>query len=99
MYRDSVEQDASQSEALRICADLANRIKHLRLDNKRHDADVSKRNLTIHVGPPGKGSHEYDFTILLNDGRELDAIAVASDAMREWSRLLNEYGISIGSQP
>ena len=96
-YRDSVEIDANRSEALRICADLANRSKHLNLTNRRLDANVSKRNLTINVGPPGEGSGEYNFVVLLEDGREMDAIAVAEDAMKEWRRLLGVYGVAVGS--
>jgi len=97
VHRDSVENDANRSEALRICADLANRSKHLKLTNRRLDADVSKRNLTINVGPPGEGFGEYNFVVLLEDGRELDAIAVAEDAMKEWRRLLEVYGVAVGA--
>lgn len=96
-HRDSVENDVCQSEALCICADLANRSKHLKLTTKRLDAAVTKRNLTIHAGPPGKGFGEYCFVVLLDDGSERDAIAVAEAALNEWKRLLNRYGVSVAS--
>jgi hypothetical protein len=95
-YRLKVEADVARSETLRICADLANRSKQLKFDRRpRLDADVSKRNLTIHAGPPGIGSGQYDFIILLEDGREIAATAVAEAAMNEWRQLLVSYEVDV----
>lgn len=91
--RNSVETDVAKVQALVVCADLANRSKHLKLTRPRIDADVAKRDLTIHAAPPGKGYGEYYFKIQLNDGSELDAIEVAKKAAAEWQRLLASYGI------
>ena len=98
-HRDSVESEVGRSEPLRICADLANRSKHYKLTAKRLDANISKRNLNILVGPPGRGAHEYDLIIRLDDGRELDAITVAKDAVSEWCRILKGYGLTITKPP
>ena len=49
-HRDAVENDVSAIEIFQICADLANRSKHLCLTRKRLDADISKRSTHIHSG-------------------------------------------------
>lgn len=104
-YRDAVERDVSTVEVLKICADLANRSKHLRLTRKRLDADVSKRSTHIHVGtvhvsPSGEqttthGYGELIFTIIVGDGREFDVIQTAERAVNEWRGLLATYGVDI----
>jgi hypothetical protein len=104
-YRDVVEDDVSTIEALQICADLANRSKHLQLTRKRLDADVSKRNTHIYAGTallswdgkqtniPGYG--ELIFIISAEDGREFDLIHIAEQVVNEWRRLLAKYGVCI----
>jgi len=78
----SIEKDIEKYDALCICADLANRSKHLKLErNIRRDAKVSSRDTVINAGPPGKGYGEYFFKIQLDDGRELDAIEVAREGL------------------
>jgi len=103
-YRDAVESDVSAIEALQLCADLANRSKHLRLTRKRLDADISKRSTHIHAGtvnlslsgkPPTStpGYGELVFTIIAADGREFDVIETAQQAVNAWRSLLARYAI------
>jgi len=91
--RDSVESDVHKIEELVICADLANRSKHLKLTSIRVDANVTKRNVTIHTGPPGEGYGEYNFIITRDDKREFDAIHIARSSVKKWSDLLTSYGV------
>jgi len=104
-YRDVVEDDVSNIEALKICADLANRSKHLQLTRKRLDADVLTRNTHIYAGTahlslggkqtntPGYG--ELILMIRTEDGREFDVIHTAEKTAGEWRRLLSKYGVRI----
>jgi hypothetical protein len=95
----------STIEALQICADLANRSKHLQLTRKRLDADVSQRNThiyagTAHLSRDGKqtntpGYGELIFIISAEDGREFDLILTAEQVVNEWRRLLAKYGVCI----
>ena len=99
-YRNKVEADAKKYEALMICADLANRSKHLVLSGPvRRDAKVTKKNLTIHPGAPGTGYGEFDLVVTLKDGRDLDALDVATTAVENWRTLLKEYGIDTSRSP
>ena len=104
-HRGAVESDVSSIEVLLICADLANRSKHLRLTRKRLDADISKRSTNIHAGTvhlslsgeqtstPGYG--ELVFTIIADDGREFDVIDTAQQVVDEWRGLLAKYGVCL----
>lgn len=104
-YRDAVEDDVSTIEALQICADLANRSKHLQLTHKRLDADVSTRNThifagTAHLSSGGKqrntpGYGKLIFMIRVEDGREFDVIHTAGKIAGEWRCLLAKYGVRI----
>jgi hypothetical protein len=105
-HRDKVEGDVARIEALQICADLANRSKHLKLERKRLDADISKRSTHIYAGAehlsldgtgastPGHG--ELIFTILAADGREFGVLETAAQAVEEWRTLLKRYGVPVG---
>lgn len=92
-HQQSVEADVHDIDELVICADLANRSKHLKLTSKRVDADVTSRNTTIHAGPPGEGYGEYDFIITCNNNKEFDAIEIARASVEKWRELLTSYGV------
>ena len=104
-YRDAVGDDVSAIEVLQICADLANRSKHLRLTRKWLDADISERATHIYAGTaylssngkqtntPGYG--EFRFMICTDDGRVFDVIQLAEQIANEWRFLLAKYGIRL----
>ena len=92
-HQQSVEADVHDIKELVICADLANRSKHLKLTSKRVDADVTSRNTTIHTSPLGEGYGEYNFIITCDDRKELDAIEIARASVEKWSKLLTSYGV------
>lgn len=77
---------------LRICADLANRSKHLRLTNKREDADITRRSVTVKVGNPSSSTCEH--IISLDDGTEKVALVVAKAAVNEWNLVFATFGLS-----
>ncbi|MFV1976450.1 MAG: hypothetical protein ACC651_11930 [Candidatus Scalindua sp.] len=94
IYRTSVENDVHEIESIKMCADLANRSKHLKLTFSRVDANVSSRDLHIHAAPPGQGGYgEYNFKITNSEGAVFDAIEVAKDSVKKWSELLTAYKV------
>lgn len=86
-HRHSVETDVHEIYELVICADLANRSKHLKLTTKRVDADVTSRSITIHAAPPGERYGEYKFKITCDNNKEFDVIEIARASVRKWSEL------------
>jgi len=93
-YREMVEADVGDISEIRICADVANRSKHLKLERTvREETRVSNTNTIIHVGTPGTGSGEHELGIQLGDGTELNALDVARTAVTGWSDLLIESGV------
>ena len=83
----------STSETLAICADLANRSKHLTLDKfSRKDADIPGRVWTARVGGSDAGTTWY-YRVTWDDGSERDALELARKAVCEWKQLLTAWGL------
>ena len=95
----NIEDFVNKNEALRICADLANRSKHLRLDRVRDDAKITSRSVTIYpptanIGAPTAGSDSVgtstcEHTITLRDGGTRKALDVAREAVKAWRSFLS----------
>lgn len=90
----TVEGFVNGNEDLRICADLANRSKHLDLDkNIREDAKVTSRNVKILVPTAGSdsvGTSTCEHIITLGDGRTRIALDVARKAVEAWKGFLSD---------
>lgn len=97
---ENIEQEVKAYEAIMICADLANRSKHLKLNNKRRGAQVVQRNVTIKMKSPIHSteeticSSECCHVISLDDGSTLVALDVAKQAVNEWEKIFRKYNIS-----
>jgi hypothetical protein len=89
--RDSVVNTAENSKNLQICADMANRTKHLTLAFNRHDAAVTSRNITVFVG--SSRSSESTHIITLNDGTKVVAQELAKAVVAEWEAILRVAGL------
>jgi hypothetical protein len=89
-----VKTDVDSYESLRICADLANRTKHLVLTRPaREDAKVVGRQVQVFDGSPHEATARY--TVELADGSTRDVHEVARDAVRDWRALLDNYGVTV----
>lgn len=92
----TVEADIERNLELKLCADLANRSKHLKLTKKpRKDAKISSKDLTIDcatAGFPGEGRWHYDFVVSWEDS-SMEAIKLAQESVKEWAKLLTTYGV------
>ena len=90
--RAQVEEALSQVQAFRIAADFANGTKHMALDRPRADnAQFTERKVTVKLGHSGPALQERVLT--LADGSQTTAEAVATTLMREWSLLLERFGL------
>ena len=98
--RSCVENDVKAFEALMICADLANRSKHLLLSNARRDANVAGREIVVVVtecvgGGSSSNSQTWDYVVTLGDGTTRKALNVADSAIRAWETLLQKHGLPV----
>lgn len=88
-----VEGFVNNNLELRICSDLANRIKHLSLDRVREEAEVTNRNVNIEVPLVGSdilGTSTCEHVITLGDGSKHIALDVARKAVENWTRFLSD---------
>lgn len=91
--RNEVEAFVNGNEELRICADLANRSKHLKLDKVRDDARITSRSVTIYpptAGSDSTGASTCEHIITLGDGRKRRASDVAKRAVEAWECFLSD---------
>lgn len=91
ILKGNVESCSHSSLSLKICGDICNGLKHLRLDKpksgngaKIQGSDIS---LTLGGGPP-KISVKY---IIEVEGEKYDAFTIASEAVTKWQAFLNGY--------
>ncbi len=97
----SIEEGALNFLSLRICADLCNRSKHLKLTrNIREDAKITSRNTTVNAPTLSmnnennaklKCASTCEHIITLQDGSEFVALEIARQAVKDWESLLSEY--------
>jgi hypothetical protein len=76
---------------LRICADLANRTKHLKLKNPWADAKARgdiKLDFTEEATPT-----RLEYRITLDDNTEQSAVDVARQAVEEWEHILADHAL------
>jgi hypothetical protein len=96
--RETVENEVKTYKNLMICADLANRSKHLVLDRRpRVGAEVESISVSISTGWPSTDAapiiiHQYK--VVGNSGELGDGLAIARDAVAEWAELLNQWKLS-----
>lgn len=89
--RDRILKAAEASKDLQVCADLANRSKHFKLTNKRRDAEVTSRNISVFPGAnrPSESTH----IITLDDGSQLVAQELAERVMVVWGQIIAAEGL------
>jgi hypothetical protein len=94
--RDKVEAEIGKGDEypnLAICADVANRSKHLKFDRRhppRVDPFLTNRDVTI---PLGAGPDTCEHTITCADGSKHNAKEVARRAVQEWESFLRANGL------
>jgi len=89
---ENIEKFVSNNKELRVCADLANRSKHLELTrHSREDAKVTSRNVNIDLN---LGTSTCEHIITLGNGRKRIALDVAREAVEAWESFLSENNLN-----
>lgn len=105
----TIEDYANNTFHLKICADLGNRTKHLKLTRKRFDADFNGNSVKAHLpigvayasDPPPAGSEdltgwiEYEYYINVDNNSKLKALDVAEKAIGEWDAFFVTHNINV----
>lgn len=96
----SVEDEVKRWTSLQICADLANRTKHLALTSSRKNADTSGRSLHAHLHTHIKGQNQrtrqkvrWDYRVISDEPEEKKALSLASEAIADWKRVFRKLGV------
>lgn len=89
-----VEAFISSSQNLRLCADLCNGSKHLKLTRSRESPDtrIGKRDFSLSLGGSAEATISAKYEIE-SGGSTHDAFTVAEACMKEWSAYLKGKGL------
>ena len=85
---DKVEEFISNNEEMRLCADICNGTKHLRLKSPRSDQDprFRQREFKVHVGgSPTTISAKYTID---TSGGPVDAFELATKCLQAWGNFI-----------
>jgi hypothetical protein len=87
---------AHASPNLRICRDLCNRTKHLKLTAKPSSGSGARHDhmaYTLHSG--SDRASEMDCIIDDGKGKQISGKQLAGDCVGEWERILNGHGLPV----
>ena len=94
--REELVKDIHESRSLLVCADLANRSKHLSLTNPKTDVKLSDRS-GIHL-EPSKGIFRTIHYVICHDPSDEYHGMEVRDLLRrcrdEWQRIINRHHLS-----
>lgn len=81
----------ANSNAMFICRNLAQGIKHLSLDDPELDekTTIAHQNVTVYVGT---GMSRYSWDVSL-DGKKIDVCCLANECLGEWTEFLRKYNL------
>ena len=77
------EKFANETEALRVCRDLCNGLKHAVLSSKKYPPTYPDMTTTAQVVWTSV-EPEWRWLIVVKDGDERDMLAVADECMEAW---------------
>jgi len=92
--RKRVETDINSFWKLVLIGDLAERSRHLKINDRETNEDIQNRELQIvSLKDPGEGNG--DITLIVTDGMKLEYPVrdMAKDTMRIWHTLFKLYGL------
>ena len=89
------ERLVNSSKVLRLCADLANGVKHLRLNTSRIDTDVRLEHVAEFTSTEADTLETTDAIIVVSDRHQIlwDVREVADACMEQWECFLRERGL------
>jgi hypothetical protein len=84
---------AHRSRTLKICRDLCNGTKHLRLDRPGSGAGATHQHLEIEIAP-GWGRTMIDSVIDDGHGKLISGKQLAGESIAEWESILQSQGLA-----
>ncbi|EIJ2375701.1 hypothetical protein LIO03_000707 [Vibrio alginolyticus] len=94
---DDVEKYISSTPSLRICADLCNRLKHRRKNNKLRSTKAPgmfQISLTASIGPKGSDSITSINSVFVETERGTECcFTLARECVQAWEKYLKENGV------
>jgi hypothetical protein len=80
------------------CKDIANRTKHLELTQPPRQApEITRKDIRVGLAsnPQSRRSAEASYIFTLPDGSTREALEFARDVVRDWGKILIQYGIAL----
>ena len=108
-----VERFINESEALSLCADLCNSLKHLELD-RSHSSEprvFGRKRYHYQLNIGSRSSIKLEWLVERNNKPPIDAFELATDCIAEWDKFLqrlkspiagleqNEYDLALMGRP
>jgi hypothetical protein len=93
--RNKVESHINANTSLRLCADICNSLKHLRLDRTPRSVEnptFGKKCFAVGLGPGLPTTIALKYVIDTNSG-PLDAFTLATECVTDWDRFLSANGL------
>jgi hypothetical protein len=103
--REGIEKEIYRNRYIKICGDLANRSKHLKLTRKKKGKEIPHKGakmvrqifvkISDTVGRPeeSKSSVSYADTVIRASGSQISVQELATKAMKQWEILLKRFGL------
>jgi hypothetical protein len=95
MPKHDIEKFINENECLSICADIANGIKHLGIDEGR--TSRSGQDLRMHAGIYISGDKLSDVGLRMyiskDDGTQIEAFQIATECIEKWTEFLTKLSI------
>jgi len=93
-FRSGIEGMALRERSLRVCADLANGTKHFELQKPKNGAGAKHSHRVLKVVAGDSSKTQIDYFLMLGDGSQVNARAIAREAVEAWRRLLTAEGLA-----
>ena len=94
----NVEEFINDSPAMRVCADICNRLKHKNLRKRRSNSEIGIFHLksTMTIGPEtGMARVSIEEATIETERGEECCYALAKECVEEWDRYFSGHGINL----
>jgi hypothetical protein len=93
--RNAVEEHINSNRPLRLCADICNSLKHLRLDRQERSGETpsfGKKIFALSLGPGLPTTISLRYEVDTSSGPQ-DAFDLATDCLAAWDAFLKQQGL------
>ena len=95
--KDKVEDYINQNRCLSYCADIANGLKHLKLNKQTRSGEKMDKMSSLYSITLGSGPEivRVKYTFIKEDDSELDAFTLAKDCVKKWNDFLKNNNMKL----